>query len=185
MVKLPALCNLTMNVVDPERARGQLSLAFGQLIGDPARGRNTEKSVFNASLAAAKLRRVEAKWRNPLFSTIYLDRARTVFVNLKAQAPEGETSLVDRIRSGASKTSDLGTMTHQEMCPWIWRTLVAAKIAKDKSQYEINMEAATEEFKCFKCKKRKCTYYELQTRSADEPMTTFVSCLLCGNHWKC
>ena len=35
------------------------------------------------------------------------------------------------------------------------------------------------------CGKNKCTYYELQTRSADEPMTTFVSCLNCGNHWKC
>ena len=38
---------------------------------------------------------------------------------------------------------------------------------------------------CFKCKKRKCSYYQMQTRSADEPMTTFVTCLLCGNNWQC
>ena len=31
----------------------------------------------------------------------------------------------------------------------------------------------------------KCTYYQLQTRSADEPMTTFVTCINCGNRWKC
>ena len=48
-----------------------------------------------------------------------------------------------------------------------------------------NMMAATDQFKCYKCKKRKCTYYEMQTRSADEPMTTFVTCLSCGNRWKC
>jgi len=47
------------------------------------------------------------------------------------------------------------------------------------------MMAATDQFKCYKCKKRKCTYYEMQTRSADEPMTTFVTCLSCGNRWKC
>ena len=27
-------------------------------------------------------------------------------------------------------------------------------------------------------------YIQLQTRSADEPMTTFVLCLECGNRWK-
>jgi len=44
--------------------------------------------------------------------------------------------------------------------------------------------AATDEFKCYKCQKRQCTYYQLQTRSADEPMTTFITCLNCGNRWK-
>ena len=47
------------------------------------------------------------------------------------------------------------------------------------------MSAATDEFHtCRKCKKNLCIYYQLQTRSADEPMTTFVTCLSCGNNWK-
>lgn len=45
-------------------------------------------------------------------------------------------------------------------------------------------EASTDAFKCGKCKKRMCTYYQLQTRSADEPMTTFVTCVNCDNRWK-
>ena len=44
--------------------------------------------------------------------------------------------------------------------------------------------AATDMFKCGKCKQRRCTYYQMQTRSADEPMTTFVCCTVCGNRWK-
>ena len=43
---------------------------------------------------------------------------------------------------------------------------------------------ATDIFKCGKCKQRKTTYYQMQTRSADEPMTTFVTCLNCDNRWK-
>jgi transcription elongation factor S-II len=46
------------------------------------------------------------------------------------------------------------------------------------------MEASTDQFLCGKCKNRKCTYYQLQTRSADEPMTTFVTCTVCNNRWK-
>jgi transcription elongation factor S-II len=44
--------------------------------------------------------------------------------------------------------------------------------------------ATTDQFQCGKCKKRQTTYYQMQTRSADEPMTTFVRCVNCGNAWK-
>jgi transcription elongation factor S-II len=39
-------------------------------------------------------------------------------------------------------------------------------------------------FTCRRCHSKKTTYVQLQTRSADEPMTTFVSCLSCDNQWK-
>ena len=39
-------------------------------------------------------------------------------------------------------------------------------------------------FKCPKCKFRKTTYYSMQTRSADEPMTNFITCLNCNHRWK-
>uniref|UniRef100_T1DLF7 Transcription elongation factor n=3 Tax=Crotalinae TaxID=8710 RepID=T1DLF7_CROHD len=42
----------------------------------------------------------------------------------------------------------------------------------------------TDLFSCGKCKKKNCTYTQVQTRSADEPMTTFVVCNECGNRWK-
>ena len=39
--------------------------------------------------------------------------------------------------------------------------------------------------RCSRCKKKtNCDYYQLQTRSADEPMTTFVTCLECNKQWK-
>jgi len=41
------------------------------------------------------------------------------------------------------------------------------------------------QFKCGKCKSVKTTYYQMQTRSADEPMTTYVTCMSCGSKWKC
>ncbi|EOB12593.1 Transcription elongation factor S-II [Nosema bombycis CQ1] len=45
------------------------------------------------------------------------------------------------------------------------------------------LKAETEIFKCAICGQRKASYRQLQTRSADEPMTTFVTCV-CGHKWK-
>uniref|UniRef100_A0A8C1KGT4 Transcription elongation factor A (SII), 3 n=1 Tax=Cyprinus carpio TaxID=7962 RepID=A0A8C1KGT4_CYPCA len=42
----------------------------------------------------------------------------------------------------------------------------------------------TDLLQCGKCRKKNCTYNQVQTRSADEPMTTFVLCNECGNRWK-
>ncbi|KAK9806077.1 hypothetical protein WJX72_000295 [[Myrmecia] bisecta] len=45
-------------------------------------------------------------------------------------------------------------------------------------------KATTDAFQCGKCKQWKCIYFQMQTRSADEPMTTFVTCVNCQNRWK-
>lgn len=44
--------------------------------------------------------------------------------------------------------------------------------------------SVTDRFTCGKCKEKKVSYYQLQTRSADEPLTTFCTCEVCGNRWK-
>ena len=75
-------------------------------------------------------------------------------------------------------------MLPKELNPKIWQELIKAKINRDKNFGKEDELLATDEFKCFKCKKNKCTYYQQQTRSADEPITTFVSCLNCGNKWR-
>jgi len=75
-------------------------------------------------------------------------------------------------------------MTHQEMNPAHWRALIDKKIKRDANKYTTNIKASTDMFTCKKCKSKRCTYYELQTRSADEPATIFVTCLDCGKNWK-
>lgn len=63
------------------------------------------------------------------------------------------------------------------------RKEVHQKMTRDAMPYN-KQEASTDMFKCGKCKQRKCTYFQMQTRSADEPLTTFVSCVNCGNRWR-
>ena len=92
---------------------------------------------------------------------------------------------MNQIKSKLVKAQVVASMTHQELCPDKWEQLINEKIQRDKYKYETTIEAATDTFTCRKCKSKKCTYYQMQTRSADEPMTTFVTCIDCGNRWKC
>jgi transcription elongation factor S-II len=140
---------------------------------------NLEKGIYNYTLKEATRRKVIKKWDNPYFVQIYVDHLRSVYVNLK------NTDIVSQVKEGSIKSHTIAFMTHQELCPERWTDLIDAKSKRDKNKFEINMEASTDLFTCRKCKSKQCTYYQLQTRSADEPMTTFVSCISCSARWKC
>ena len=65
-----------------------------------------------------------------------------------------------------------------------FKVILEEKYNRDKLMYEEVEEANTDFYKCGRCKQRKCSYYEMQTRSADEPMTQFITCLKCDNRLK-
>jgi len=139
---------------------------------------NLEKGIHNWALKEATNRKVVKKWDNPFFVQIYLDHLRSIYNNLKNER------LVTLVINGDIKAHEIAFMTHQEMLPEKWEELIKQKSIRDKNKFEQNLEAATDTFTCRKCRSKKCTYYQMQTRSADEPMTIFVTCIDCGCRWK-
>jgi transcription elongation factor S-II len=140
---------------------------------------NLERGIYNFIIQKATKEQVVKKWSNPYFVQIYIDHARSVYINL------GVDRIKQSILSREIKAQDLPFMSHQQMSPKKWNALIEQKRVRDKNKYEVHLEASTDNFQCHKCKSRECTYYQMQTRSADEPMTTFVTCIKCGNRWKC
>lgn len=138
---------------------------------------NLEKGVFNYALKEAEYRKVVKKWDNKFFVQIYLDRLRSIFTNLKGE-------VLQQINDGTMKPHVIAFMTHQELSPDKWDEMIKAKIIRDKNKYETTIAASTDTFTCRKCKGNQCTYYQLQTKSADESMTVYISCCICGNRWK-
>jgi len=166
-------------IENPNIFRKNIIEKINLLIKNETKSTNLEKAIFNYSVKEAGQRKVVKKWDNPFFVELYTNRLRSIYINISN--PE----LLEQIVTGQLKAKDVAFSTHQEMNPKKWDSLIQAKMKKDKTKYETNMEAATDTFKCRKCHQNKCTYYQLQTRSADEPMTTFVNCLECGNRWRC
>ena len=139
---------------------------------------NLEKGIFNYAIKEANNRKIVKKWENRAFSQIYTDKLRSVYMNLK------NPDLLQQIKNAEISAQSIAFMTHQELNPERWKLLIDQKIKRDASKFTTNIQASTDMFTCKKCKSKKCTYYELQTRSADEPATIFVTCLDCGKHWK-
>ena len=140
---------------------------------------NIEKSVFNFTIRESTFRQIVKKWKNPQFCEIYLSRMKTLLTNLKSN-----TSFLEQIKTKQISPETLALMTHQEMCPEQWHERIERKIKIDQSHFQTNIEASTDMFTCKKCKSKRCTFYEMQTRSADEPATIFITCLDCGKSWR-
>ena len=166
-------------IANPETFRCNIRNKLQTHLPDENICKNLEKGVYNYCIKEANDRQIVKKWDNVYFTHIYLDKLRSVYYNLK------NPNLIEKIMSKSIRPHEIAFMTHQEIIPEKWATLLSDKKIREENIYAPKLEASTDGFTCRKCKSKECSYYQLQTRSADEPMTTFVTCIKCGNRWKC
>ena len=134
--------------------------------------------------AEAERRGIIRHHANPLFETVYKAVVRRIIGNLDPASYVGNAHLHTQLMSGDLTLDTLRSMSTPDMNPGLYKELYDRQLLREQAQLEGNKAMTTEMFKCSRCKKNQCTYYQLQTRSADEPMTTFISCLNCGKRWK-
>jgi transcription elongation factor S-II len=144
---------------------------------------NLEKCILNYSIERATIMDVQPAWDNHKYSNIYKHKFLSIQNNLK-ENPNLKRNFTEKKLS----SSDLVNMRPEELCPsGHYAKAIEMKIHKEMRKEYLSREIKNQEgfFTCGRCKSKKTTYYQLQTRSADEPMTTFVSCLNCDRNWKC
>ncbi|XP_046704079.1 transcription elongation factor A protein 3 isoform X7 [Silurus meridionalis] len=113
----------------------------------------------------------------------YKNRVRSRISNLKDPK---NPNLRKNVLGGAIELSRIASMSAEEMASDELKQLrnILTQEAIREHQMAKTSGTTTDLLQCGKCKKKNCTYNQVQTRSADEPMTTFVLCNECGNRWK-
>lgn len=132
---------------------------------------------------AAAVEQAAFKSLGPETNAAYKAKIRTLFSNLKNKS---NPTLRGHVLSGEITAEKLINMSHEELKS-------DARREADEKLASVNMREAmvpqveksiSTSLECSKCRQRKVSYSQAQTRSADEPMTTFCECTNCGKRWK-
>jgi len=143
-----------------------------------------EKAIFHTAIDLAHKKMVPRNWKSGLFRELYKQITQSTLSNIHPASPVGNTRLLARVIEGEFPLAAIPTMTSYEMFPERWKEMADKQLIREQKILEGDKSRATDEYKCHRCGKRECTYYELQTRSADEPMTIFITCVNCGKRWR-
>lgn len=143
-----------------------------------------ERSIFKVSFEMAIKLCIPKNWNNVQFQELYRHTVYSVLSNTHPESLTKNKRLLLRVNTGEFTLDMIPFLSSYEMYPEHWREMADRQLIREQKLLEGDKSRATDQYKCHRCGKKECSYYELQTRSADEPMTTFITCLNCGKRWQ-
>jgi transcription elongation factor S-II len=143
-----------------------------------------ENEIYKVSLKEADAKHIIKDWSIKMFVYTYHSILRKIISNLFSNSYLKNTELMKRYKAKEVSLEEICSMNHYSLYESKWKERIENQKNIEKRRIEGNKSMATDQFLCTRCFKRECTYYEMQTRSADEPMTIFINCLNCGKNWR-
>lgn len=142
---------------------------------------NIEIAVYNRTISNAETKQIAKSWSNNAFVTLYTSYLRSIINNIQRD------HVIGIFTDATFDPSLIETGTIDQFNPEKWGPVIKQSKMTADGMYEMNAEASSDDFICRKpkCRSKRCSHYQMQTRSADEPMTTYVTCLDCGNRYRC
>lgn len=181
-----AITTQSANVFVECNIRDKVVENFVELLDTEELAKDLEESVLHVVVEQAIKENMEVDWSNRVFWNMYRSKAISMYENLRGNASyvQNNENWISKLKTGELTAKTLAEMNAVDLCPARWKTSIERIIETEKKLYAKNENAAIFMW-CSSCKKKsKCDYYQMQTRSADEPMTTFVTCLECDRKWK-
>jgi DNA-directed RNA polymerase subunit M/transcription elongation factor TFIIS len=164
---------------EPNQNRKLVIKNYNDILENYNLAKEIEGGVMKRTIEFCLEKNIIPHFMNPIFIKLYKYNAIMNYSHMQQFE-----HIRRRLLSGDLKGWELPYLSHYEINPEGWRELQELQDRREEKQLEGNKALATDQFKCRACGKRECTYYQMQTRSADEPMTTFINCMNCGNRWK-
>lgn len=154
--------------------RSKYIVKLSELLYDLRTSQLIEHSIFEFSL----IHIISNHLDNNLILPVYEDKFNDIFDNLDDNSRFQNKTLKHAVMNGSINPKLIAFLPPDQLHPENWASLLN-KI-RFKQEAENNM-ASTDVYKCRKCGERKCKITELQLRSADEPSSKFITCLICYN----
>jgi transcription elongation factor S-II len=156
---------------------------FNILLNDLVMSKKIEDSIYTYTLKQSELKGIDRNIDDKYFKRIYVNKIITLYNNLDKDSYVKNYNFINRIYNEDFDINNIAFLTPQEIHKDHWKKYLDRQTANDEFLYSRTAGIRTTEYKCGRCKEKNCTYYQLQVRCSDEPMTTFINCLNCGNRW--
>jgi len=159
---------------------------FNELLENDEISKQLEESLLHVISDQAIKENMDIDWSNRVFWNMYRSKAITIYENLKGfnSYVQNNEDWITKIKKGEIGIREFAELSAVELCPKRWKDSLEKQLEIEKKLQSKNNTASIFMW-CSGCKKKsKCDYYQMQTRSADEPMTTFMTCLECDRRWK-
>lgn len=166
--------------------RDKVIANFQEILGDDAMCKEFEDAILHNVKDDAIKQGIDVQWTNRVFWNMYRNKAISLYENILGEKSyvQNNQNWLEKLKSKEIGVKEFVNMSPVEMCSARWKESIEKIIEMEKKLYAKN-DSASIFMWCSACKRKtKCDYYQLQTRSADEPMTTFVTCLECDKRWK-
>jgi DNA-directed RNA polymerase subunit M/transcription elongation factor TFIIS len=165
--------------------RERVRAKYAATVGCPTVAANLELATYNWLLRSCGRDGIPLYWQDNKLRFRYTTRVMQLISNLKRDDSALLARLLDPDDAGVT-AKKLVDMTPQEMRPKFWEEQYERTLKHQlRRESPLNLEDVPDGvFMCGKCRDKKTVYRCVQIRSADEPMTVFVSCLKCGENWK-
>jgi DNA-directed RNA polymerase subunit M/transcription elongation factor TFIIS len=146
--------------------------------------KDLEIGLYNWSLDFADKHQIIKNWENTYFIKVYINKCVSIISNLDKNTYIKNNSLYTQLNNKEILPHNIPYLKPEEIFPIKWNDIIKDIDMREESLKNSKNVSKTDQFKCGKCKKRECSYYELQIRSADESATLFITCLNCGAKWR-
>ena len=166
--------NINISSIPSGLDRGKSVCMLDNILGNMGTSIDLEKGILAFTL--------DYVTRNPgsknFAISIYENKLEEILNNLGRL---GNKNLIQGLKQKTLDPSKVGLMSPSQLFPTNWEAY-ERRIGQRKQYTE--SKAVTSFYKCFRCKDKRTKVTQMQTRSADEPITNFIVCLTCGNTWK-
>ena len=168
---------------DPAKLRNYFADRFAKLLCEAERGRTLENCIYVWVVADCSSKYIPSVWSNKVFKRAYITKSADISFNL---SNPNNTYFLENVISRSISLEQVPSMTHHDMYPKLRQNIFEKREQKEIANMLWNNDISFSSgiFKCPKCKQHSTTYYSLQTRSADEPMTNYITCMSCEYRWK-